>query len=176
MCIASPSSKSNVSFRLSKPFLLSLIFFTNCNSRTLPSHRYTFHYHSMAKLGASIGLNAITYISTAASTFTPTFLESDYDSEVSFAQSPSTVSRTRVIRQRVASMARSVSSGYQMEVSRSSSDKENEDSVSGSRTLTGSYTPGSGSLSLNGSGSYGSRSYLDSRSRTPTGYRERLWE
>jgi hypothetical protein len=108
----------------------------------------------------------------SSTTFTSTFLGSDYDSEASFAQSPSTLSRARVIRRRVASTARSASSGYQTEVSRSSSDKENEDSVSGSGTPVGSYgshTPGSGSLSLNGSGAYGSGSYLDSRSRTPTG-------
>jgi hypothetical protein len=44
--------------------------------------------------------------------------------------------------------------------------------MSGSRTPTGSYgsyLPGSGSLSLNGSGTYGSGSYLNRRSGTPTG-------
>ena len=44
----------------------------------------------------------------------------------------------RVIR-RVASTLRSASSGYQMEISRLSSDKDSEDSLSESRTPTGTY-------------------------------------
>ena len=92
------------------------------------------------------------------------------DSDISFADSPSTLSRAREIRRRVAGgTSRSHLSGYQTEVSQSnSSDKENDESTSGSRTPTGSYTytPISESASLSGSGSY-----TDSRSchGTPTG-------
>ena len=91
------------------------------------------------------------------------------DSDVSFADSPSTLSRAREIRRRVAGTSRSYSSGYQTGGSQSNhSDKENDESISGSHTPTGSYTytPVSGSTSLSGSGSGG---YSESRSRTPTG-------
>ncbi|CAA7269900.1 unnamed protein product [Cyclocybe aegerita] len=113
----------------------------------------------------------------SSSTFTSTYRpltgsgsSRNGDSELSFADSPSTLSRAREIRRRVAGTSRSYSSGYQTEGSHSSSDKENDDARGGSRTPTGSYTPGSGSLSLSGrgSGSY-TGSYSHSRSRTPTG-------
>jgi hypothetical protein len=95
------------------------------------------------------------------------------DSDISFADSPSTLSRAREIRRRVAGTSRSHSSGYQTEVSQSSSsDKENDESMSGSRTPTGSYTytPISESAPLSGSGS-GSGSYTDSRSHNQLGVR-----
>ena len=94
------------------------------------------------------------------------------DSDISFADSPSTLSRTREIRRRVAGgTSRSHSSGYQTDASQSnSSDKENDQSMSGGRTPAGSYTytPISGSASLSGRESE-SGSYSDSRSRTPSG-------
>ena len=95
------------------------------------------------------------------------------ESDVSFADSPSTLSRAREIRRRVAGTSKSNSFGYQTDASQSnSSDKENDESMTGSRTPTESYTytPISGSASLSGSRSEnGSGSYTDSRSRTPTG-------
>ena len=112
------------------------------------------------------------------STLASTYLVNDSGSEVSFVPSPSRLSRVRVIRRRVASTARSTSSGYQTEISRSSSDKDNEDSLSGSGTPTGTYgssiTPDSGSLSLIGSGGYESGSYLDSRSNADGNLRRHL--
>jgi len=81
------------------------------------------------------------------------------NSDVSFANSPSTLSRAREIRRRVAGTSRSHSSGYQTEASQSnSSDKENDESIAGSRTPTGSYTY-----------TPVSEGYTESRSRTPTG-------
>lgn len=97
------------------------------------------------------------------------------DSNISFANSPSTLSRAREIRRRVAHTSlRLYSSGYQMEALQSnSSDKENDKSMSRSQTLTGSfmYTPVSGSTSLSGGRS---GSYTEDWSCMPTGS-ERFW-
>jgi hypothetical protein len=87
---------------------------------------------------------AISQVPTTA--FTPSsyrLTESgSFRSGDSFADSPSTLSRARDIRRRVAGgTSRSHSSGYQTEASQSSSsDKENDESMSGSQTPTGSYT------------------------------------
>jgi hypothetical protein len=99
-------------------------------------------------LSALTTANSETQVPTA--TFTPSssyrLTESGSirsgDSDISFADSPSTLSRAREIKRRVAgTSSRSHSSGYQTEVSQSnSSDKENDGNMSGSRTPTGSFT------------------------------------
>jgi hypothetical protein len=89
-------------------------------------------------LTALMTANSETQVPT---TFTPSsfrltesgsFRSGDFD--ISFADSPSTLSRTREIRRRVAGTSRSHSSGYQTEASQSNnnSDKENDESMSGS--------------------------------------------
>ncbi|KAF8958935.1 hypothetical protein BDZ97DRAFT_1761747 [Flammula alnicola] len=128
---------------------------------------------SAGDLRTTTGLTSITGgITTATSetqvapsTLTSTYRLSDSgsyrseDSDVSFADSPSTLSRAREIRRRS-----------------SQSDRDNEGSEDGTRTPTGSYTPGSAGSSLSGSHSR-SGSSLEGRSRTPTGsYTEAIAE
>jgi hypothetical protein len=89
-------------------------------------------------------LTALTTANSETQVPTTTFTPSSYcltesgsfrsgDSDISFADSPSTLSRAREIRRRVAGTSRSHSSGYQTEASQSNSsdDKENDESMSG---------------------------------------------
>ena len=116
-------------------------------------------------------MTALTTANNKTQVLTMTFTPSSYcltesaslrsgDSDISFADSPFTLSRAREIRRRVAcASSRSYSSGYQMEALQSnSSNKENDESMGRSWTLTGSYMymPVSESTSLSGgrSGSY----------------------
>ncbi|KAF9530522.1 hypothetical protein CPB83DRAFT_165178 [Crepidotus variabilis] len=104
-----------------------------------------------------------------STTFTSTYLRSNSASDFLSSDSPSTLSRARVIKRRVASSNKSYSSGSQSGASRSvtddGEDKENESGSGsvGQFTPSGvsydSYTPGSGTVSMSGSGSYGSGSY-----------------
>ena len=89
-------------------------------------------------------LTALMTVNSETQVPTTTFTPSSYcltesgsfrsrDSDISFADSPSTLSRAREIKRRVAGgTLRSQSSGYQMEASQSNgSDKENDESMSG---------------------------------------------
>ena len=69
----------------------------------------------------------------ATSALTPSYGFTEFSSsrsagsDVSFADSPSTLSRAKEIRRRFAGTARTYSSGYQTDASRSESERESED-------------------------------------------------
>ena len=149
------------------------------------SARSSYYSHSSITGGprTTTGLASMTPVTSATSetqlpsTFTPsTFASSaltpsygftevssthSAGSDVSFADSPSTLSRAREIRRRFAGTARTYSSGYLTDASRSESERDNDDREGdGSRSPSGTFTPGSVHSSLSGSYSGGGRGSL----------------
>ena len=156
------STGSDVSFTNS-PGRLSMTLITSTTSETQLLSTFTPSTLATSALMPSYGFTEVSSTHSAGS-------------NVSFADSLSTLSRAREICRRFAGTARTYSSGYLTDASHSESERENEDHEgNGSRSPSGMFMPGSAHSSLSRSYSGGGRgslsgsgNYLDTRSRTPT--------